>query len=140
MLTPNGSFDVSVYFNQQVTHTVSGHTSSVENSLQVQSVPTDPLMFPWDVDLHPSVPHGSGDLSVHWVHGQEQPRVRPDDELRLACPNRVDMCVCANLCIVPEVGVWGDGRSGSIDDPTLVDGQTPTGLQQGIQTVQHRGT
>lgn len=72
-LTPDGSFDASMYFNQQVTHTVPSHTCSVQHGLQVQCIPAHSLMFPWDIHFHPSVPHGSGELPVQGVHGQEQP-------------------------------------------------------------------
>lgn len=73
VLTPDGRLDTFVYFNQQVTHAVPSHPCCVKQCFQVQCVPADSLMFPWDVDLHPSVPHGSGELPMPRVHGQEQP-------------------------------------------------------------------
>lgn len=62
-----------MYFNQQVTNTIPRYTCSMKKGLQVHCVPGYVLTFCWDIKLYSSIPHGSGQLPMHVVHGQEEP-------------------------------------------------------------------
>lgn len=133
-LTPYGRFDASVYFDQKITHTVPGHPGSVKQGLQVQGVPAGPLMFPWDVHLHPSVPHGPGELPMRRVHGQEQPVERTQSS---ACSSSMTSARRKQApVLLPEVGMWGDFGGHPVYDAAFVDGEGSTGLQQSIETIQ----
>lgn len=39
---------------------------------------------------------------------------------------------------LPEVRVWSDAWRRAVDDPTLINGQSPAWLQESVQPIQHR--